>query len=368
MRIHTLGLAALALVGGCDFSGDFLFPGAIEGVPGVLRLTAEDGEPNLVPFDVQAGCEALTGDDLTACNVQNAQDNTIYVELGPTGDANPSGVTLTFEGTGGSVCIFSDPELVYWNQAVSVQGGADVNRWRFPDNSYDDGDVDLTAGLSVYYTGTEGERMGNFAVQYQDSLGNTVPIDLVACTITASVLGGVNPTAHSGRGAPEFCTIANTQPGVAYTVALEAFSLPPDDNRLMMGLMLADGGCNTLINAAAPPDASGPVERMNEECLIRGEAIPGIGTFSGDTLTLAEDEPLKGQLYYGFDAIEGLSWPGSIEFEDFFCSEESMRQYCAQEATAKDEAGLECNYTDPQSADEKCFCGDRRDTPTGGAF
>jgi len=378
MRIHPFGLAALALVGGCGFSGEFLFPGAIEGVPGILHLTAEDGEA-FVPFVIEEGCEAQQqavddcttdcGDENTAlseCFVSNAQDNTVYVEIGPTGEADLPGLTLNFEGTGGSVCIFTDPELVYWNQAVGSQGGAAVNRWKFPDNPYDDGDVDLTAGLSVYYTGTEGERLGDFAVQYQDSLGNAVPINLVACSITSSALG-FNPVAHSGRGAPEYCTITNTQPGVSYTVALEAFSLPPDDNRLMMGVLLADGGCGALINKAAPADAPGPLEKMNEECLIMGEAIPGIGTISDGVLTLApEDEPLKGQLFYGYAEAQGRSWPGSEAFEARFCSEEPMRGFCNTEAEEVDTSGRTCNWAEPSTVDERCYCGDIRDTPDGG--
>ncbi|MEZ4318202.1 MAG: hypothetical protein R3F61_11885 [Myxococcota bacterium] len=366
MRIQTLGLAALVLVGGCDFSGDFLFPGAIDDVPGVLHLTAEDGG-----FMIPA----------VITTPEEAQAATVYVEFGPTGDANPSGLTLNFEGTGGSVCIFTDPELIYWNQAVSTQGGAATARWRFPDNPYDDGDIDLTAGLSVYYTGTEGEEIGNFAVQYQDSLGNTVPINLVSCTITANVLGGFNPTAHSGRGAVEYCTIANTQPGVSYTVALEVFSLPPDDNRLSIGLLLADGNCPSLINAAAPPEVTA-VDGIHEECLIRGEAIPAFEDASGQVpQSIVSDDKggtdgvrelpegltyRKGQLYYGYQ--EGRSWPGSEEFEDWFCSGEPIRGYCNEEKAMKSDAGVVCNYATPFSLDEKCYCGDQRDTPTGGAF
>ena len=347
MRFYKIGLASLGILSlaACDLSGDFLFPGAIEGVPGVLHITAEDGGP-LVPFDFNEGCDGLEDEALSECQVQNTQENTIYVEIGPTGDANPSGATLNFEGTGGSVCILVDPELVYWNQSVSLQGA--VGRWRFPDNPYDDGDVDISTGLSVYYTGTEGEEMGNFAVQYDDSLENTVPVNLVACTITSTVLNQLNPTATSGRGAPEYCTISNTQPGVNYTVAMEVFSLPPDDNRLMMGLVLSEGGCNPLIDAAAP-DESGQVGPVHQECVIRGEAIPGEG---------------DGQIYYGYE--EGRSWPGSEEFENHFCTGEPMRAFCNDEFNTKEEAGIQCNYTEPASIDEKCYCGDQRDTPDGG--
>ncbi len=352
MRFYKIGLASLGILSlaACDFSGDFLFPGAIEGVPGVLHITAEDGGP-LVPFDLDDGCDGLEDDALTECQIGNTQANTIYAELGPTGDPSPSGATVNFEGTGGSVCVLVDPELVFWNQSVALQDP--VGRWRFPDNPYDDGDVDISTGLSVYYTGTEGEEMGNFAVQYDDSLQNTVPVNLVACTISSNVLNQLNPTATSGRGAPEFCTISNTQPGVNYTVAMEVFSLPPDDNRLMMGLVLADGGCNALIDAVTPdngPD-EGQVGPVHHECVIRGEAIPGEG---------------DGQIYYGYEPDR--SWPGSEEFEDHFCNAEPMRAFCNQELEAKEAADIECNYTEPDSIDEKCFCGDQRDTPQNGAF
>ncbi|MCB9677547.1 MAG: hypothetical protein H6737_20745 [Alphaproteobacteria bacterium] len=344
MRIQTVGLAALAFVAGCSFSGDFLFPGAIDGVPAVLHIEAEGGGP-IIPVVVPV-------DDDTTPDVNEAVEAvrgaTVYVELGPSGDAAVSGLTFNFEGTGGSVCVLADPELVYWNQAVGTQGGASTTRWRFPDNPYDDGDVDLNAGLSVYYTGTEGERMGNFAVQYQDSLGNTVPINLVACTIAADVT--FNPTAHAGRGAPEYCTISNTQPGVSYTVALDVFSLPPDDNRLSLGLLLADGGCNPLIERAAPAIA-GVLEHVNEECIIMGEAIPG---------------GAEGFVYYGYEADR--SWARSEDFEARFCSGDPMRAFCTDEFDAKSEAGLDCDYYTPENDDEKCYCGDARSTPTGGAF
>lgn len=338
MNLRTSSLVALAtslaLNVACSTAPDFIFGGAIDGVPGVVHVEAEAGGP-LVPAVITTPEEARAA--------------TVYLELGPTGDASPSGATYRFTGTGGAVCAFVDPELIFWNQAVSTQS-AD-RRWRYPDNPYDDGDIDLHAGLSVYYTGTEGEEVGDFLVDYEDTLGNPIDIDLVACTITADVLGPTNP-ASAGRGAPEYCTIFNTQPGVSYTVALEVFSTPPDDNRLSFGMLLADGTCGALIATVSPAPGGVSNTVYNEECVIVGESLI----------------PVEGESAYHHGYQEGRSWAGSEDFEDFFCSGERISQFCNQEATAMEEAGLTCQWETIIDPAARCYCGDERDTPSGGAF
>lgn len=333
------------LASGCVIQPEFLFGGAIEGIPGVLHATAEDGG-FLVPSVIT--------------NEADARAATIYAELGPTGDAAPSGLTYEFLGTGGAVCAFVDPELLFWNQSVSTQNGE--RQWRYPDNPWDDGDIDLRAGLSVYYTGTVGESMGDFRVDYQDTLGNAVAIDLVACTIDADVLGPT-PIATAGRGSPEFCTVFNTQPGVKYTVALEVFSTPPDDNRLAFGFILADGTCPDMIEAAtgvAGGGLAGGGSSQHHECVVKGEAL------------LPQED--QASFYYGY--AEGRSWPGSEDFEQHHCDGTPMIQFCNAEAEAKEAAGQICQWENTVDYDTqelfplegRCFCGDLADTPSGGAF
>lgn len=327
-------LALLPLIGACDFSGDFLFPGAIEGVPGVLHIGADDAGSPLVPAVITSPEDAAAA--------------TVYAEVGPTGNAFPSGVTFNFEGNGGAVCAFIDPELVFWNQAVSTQGAPGSGRWRQPDNPFDDGDLELEAGLSVYYTGSEGEELGNFQVRYEDTLGNEIPVDLVACTITTTVQGNFNPTAHAGRGAPEYCTIFNTQPGISYTVALEVFSTPPDDDRLGFGVLLAEGACPGVISAASPVGGVGSLP-THEECVIMGEAIV----------------PIEGKGAYHRGYQSGQEWPGSMEFEDTYCHER-ISGFCTDERELHAEAGNDCEYSTVSEPANRCFCGDPDTTPVTG--
>lgn len=340
MNLRTYSLLAvttsLALAVGCDIAPDFLYGGAIEGVPSVIHIEAEGGGP-LVPA-------AIT-------NTDEGRAATIYAEVGPSGDANPSGITYEFEGTGGAVCAWVDPELIFWNQAVGSGGGPSANRWRYPDNYHDDGDIDLRVGLSVYYTGTVGQEMGDFRVGYQDSLANPVEIDLVACTITADVLGPT-PGPTAGRGAPEYCTIFNTQPGVRYTVAMQVFSTPPDDSRLGLGFVLADGPCGALISAVSPAGGAVGSQGYNEECVVIGEGL----------------YPVEGQgaLYYGYAA--GRSWAGSEDFEQHFCDDQPMRTFCNAEAARMEEEGRTCEWNERTDDANRCFCGNPRETPSGGAF
>lgn len=347
--VGLFGLTAFGFSGllGCEKSGDFLLPAAIEGVPGIVHIEAEDGGPHEVGF---------------VADRAGQQASTIYTEIGPTGDVYQSGITMEFLGTGGTVCAFVDPEMVAWNQSISETGD---RRWRQPDNVFDDGDADMQVGLSLYYTGEFNERMGGFEVQYSDGLGNDVEVELVSCR-NFSTLNG-EPDAHSGKGTAEFCAIENTQPGVAYTLAFEGFSLPIDDLRMGIGILLSQGPCvggpdedgdgfaDGLINRISPPNSQDPI-LVNYECVIMGE---GIKPKEGGT-----------EVWYGYE--EGRTWAGSEELEATFCDVEgpSMREYCNAERQAKEDAGVTCsrNSTGPDTPDEeRCYCGDNRDSPTPGA-
>ncbi len=287
----------------CDYSGDWLFANPSE-VPGVLDLGT------IVPADVAAG---------------QAADAVIYGEVGATGSAETGGVTFAFRGTGGPVCVWVDPELVSWSQSIAIVGGSPG--FRYPDNNFDDGDLDLFAGYSVYYTGSPGESVGNFAIQYEDSLGNAVPVTLNECVLASyqTSTGG-----HFGRGAPEYCTLQATQPGVSYTVLMESFSTPLDDDRLGFGLLLANGTCRALKDsgAGAVPD----------ECVILGEANDISTTVIGEDGSITVGDPIA----------------GSEDFEKSFCGigDKPLPDFCVEEASLKN-----CLV-------ETCFCGDPSVSPT----
>ncbi|MCB9682439.1 MAG: hypothetical protein H6733_13325 [Alphaproteobacteria bacterium] len=339
-RIGWMGLPLVAgglLVGtACDLDQSFLFPDPIEDVPGVVDLG------NLTPVPLSTRL--------------NVQDQVIYGELGPTGTALTGGATFTFDGIGGSVCVWVDPELAYWNQSVSPADP--VAEWSQPDNVFDDGDIDLTGGLSVYYTGTPGVEIGDFEVRYQDDLGNVVPIQLVECVNTDEYFG--NPGAHSGRGSPEFCTLSNTLAGTSYTIVMSAWSLPLDDDRLAYGLLVTEGSCEDLRDFMG----TGGANRQGDECLITGEAIIPGQEQGIDAAGLG----LPGPTWLGSD--EPDNWSDSEAFEDAFCSF-TLRDYCRAERQQITRQGLTCAWENDASIagnGERCFCGDLSDTPSGGSF
>jgi len=296
----SFGLLALGLIAGCDYSGDWLFASP-SGAPGVVHL----GE--LVPAVIDSP--------------EDIQNAIVYGEVGATGTAESGGVTFSFIGNGGSVCIWVDPELVYWNQSVAAVPDATNAKWRYPDNPFDDGDLDLYAGFAVYYSGSPGERMGDFEIRYEDSLGNQIPVDFNECTI-----GGLDVPfgAHAGRGSPESCTLTATAEGVSYIVAMDAWSTPLDDNRLAYGLLVAEGSCSNLRDTYWG-EINDP--QLLDECVILGEARDEAGEVLND----------------------------SENFELAFCTTaaggDALVDYCETEAETYD-----CDV-------DHCFCGDPNDTP-----
>lgn len=325
----TRALTAMLLVGvaaatGCNYDGEWLFPPVDERVPGVIDLGL------IEPAEV--------------ASLEELRASTYYGELSPTGTADIGGASFTFDGTGGSVCIWVDPETVYWSQSVAESNPQAY--FAYPDNIKDDGDIDLYAGLSVYYSGSPGVSLGDFEVRYQDELGNPIPVEFNQCTITSPDYpsGG----AHSGRAAPEFCTLANTQLGASYTVVLELFSPPGDDNRLGYGLAFTAGSCEDLGDL----DPSG-----SDECLIVGESIrPDNGHDYREAPFLATSH----------DAVQEFVWEGSETVEGLFCEAEGaaslgLRDYCLEEVE-EIPVRADCDLDDV-----RCYCGDVTDTPSGGA-
>ncbi|NCG18722.1 MAG: hypothetical protein GWP91_06895 [Rhodobacterales bacterium] len=335
----SLGLLTALVIGssGCDYTGDWLFAAKIDGVPGVIHVTPEAGDGEyLVPA-------VITSDE-------ELRAATIYVELGPTGTVEQGGATFNFQGIGGPVCIWADPEVAFWSQAVATNPDELLKTWTYPDNGYDDGDIDLYAGLSAYYTGSPGVRVGDFEVSYTDSLGNPVPIELASCT-SYGLFDQAN--AHSGRGYPEACDIDFTDLGVSYTGLLQSFSTPLDDDRLGVAFIVAEGTCAQLAGISS---AGGAIEEFTAECLLMGEAM-----FPNDV------QPDPGP-HYGYDSAR--AWSGSEAFELAYCQgmDGNMKQFCRQEAEAKFDSGGICEWSTLTDPANRCFCGDPLDTPSNGAL
>lgn len=290
--------ASIALLAACDYRGDFLFPGENPDIPGVYDFgVVEVTQP---------------GD---AAGVH-------FAEIGPANVAVQGGATARFEGTGGDVCVWVDPEAVTWNTSVGPAGDVTLS---YPDNVFDDGDVDIEVGQAIFYTGVLGEDIGDFSVSYIDELGNPVDVALNLCTIT-DIFDEVG--SHSGRAAAEYCTISNTTPSVEYMIAISTWNTPLDDDVLSFGLLVTDGSCDLL------KQRTGVSDLEHEECVIREEARDG-----------------------------GVPRPGFYDFEQQFCwmpevagsnpptGALPMNIYCAQEAEIKD-----CKV-------ERCYCGDPTDLP-----
>jgi hypothetical protein len=220
----------------------------------------------------------------------------------------------------------------------------------------------------VYYTGSPGETIGDFKVSYEDSLGNEIPIELISCP---STVDNFEAPGTSGHGYAEFCDIAATDLGVSYTILLETWAVPIDDDRMSFGVLLTNGSCNDLRRAALTPEGEGPPadgastgNAFTLECLIQGESLtPVAGDFGP---------------FYGYDAITNRIWPRSLDFESQFCLDPNvvpedfqMRPFCNDEADLVFEDGKACGWEDFDGTDAsqaRCFCGDPHDTPQRGAF
>ena len=237
---------------------------------------------------------------LTSAEFQNPNDRILNITYDRLGAAEPGkfgGATATFTSTGGSICVMVDPEAVFWNQSVAKQGAKEA--YSYPDNYYDDGDIDIEVGLTAYYTGSPGYEMGDFAAIYEDSLGNEVRLEFNECFMPGY---GSQPDAHAGRGALEYCTIdTSIHPGKSYTIVLNAYSVPLDDGLLDYALAVVDGPCSDIGQAAGGLD----------ECLLPRESrVPGEDD-NGDI------DPLGGA-EADFDLLEQAFCNGEI-YE--FCSD-----------------------------------------------
>lgn len=331
--MSSRGLWALALgLAGCDYSGDWLFPSLYEDLDDVYQLYPEDGSEDFVPAIITSASDAAAA--------------TVYAEVGASLTTSQGGVTATFVGTGDAVCAWVDPETAYWNTSIAEVPADDIaKKFTYPDNIYDDGDIDIGGGQSLFYTGSPGVEMGGFVVRYEDSLGNPVSISLAECAPAVSSWG--EAAAASGKGTPEYCEFATTLPGVSYTVALTTFATPLDDDRLAFAFLLAAGPCQDLRNTLEGGD------NFHEECVLRGELLLPLAFGGG------------GGPFYGKGDLP--SWPEVEAFEATFCDDTvNMRPFCEDEANAHDEAGNPCEWNVLSAAENRCFCGDPFMVPDGG--
>ena len=257
---------ALALMGlataGCDRKGTDLLPDNSGFAPVVTIgelavLTPQDYWEYRNSSDPQAWCNErvdIDGDGVVA------DDEPLRCYYGQLGMPEPGVVggssytfavpfTQTIDGDDGTetyevedVCILVDPETVFWNHSM-----AELDRESkpiYPDFHDDDGDIDLFAGMSSYYTGSPGVELGDFRGFYTDSLGRTIEIEYGECEQRGLNFG----EHHAGRGALEYCDIdVEGRGGVQFTVVLETFSVPLNDGALSYGTMVFGGRCSDLV-------------------------------------------------------------------------------------------------------------------------
>ncbi len=272
---------------GCDRNAKDLVPAPSKDFDGVVEI----GELEVVDADtlnsfiakqqgtlayVQPNLEDTKGDpkwdsedpDLDGLTGQERYDQHVaetgmlpyyYGQLGQAKDGQRGGATFTFTGTGDELCIVVDPETVFWSQSIAP--GNRQDNYAYPDYYNDDGDLDLFAGMSSYYTGSPGVEIGDFTGYYTDSKGELVEIEYGECFQTGAQTGMDN--AHAGRATTEYCTIDTDQKaGVEYTVVLDTFSVPLDDGVLSFGVAVVNERCARI-------DKS--------ECFLRGESLDANG-------------------------------------------------------------------------------------------
>lgn len=250
----------LALALACYNPGDAFRPIVTEGVPSVYHVgTLEVLTPGKV--------DDMLGDPTSV------PESVHFGRLGA--DVNPGkigGATYEFEGTGDVVCVIADPEAVYWNYTVKTGPAGD--RFKYEDVYNDDGDVDISVGLTAYYTGSPGVEIGDFNANYTDASGVDHTIAFNECSQT-NLFGSTG--VHGGRGSVEYCEVDTSgREGVKYTVLLRTYSLPMDDSVLNFGTVVYDGACSEIAEGFVvdgdPVTVWGP-----SECTLKNEVANADG-------------------------------------------------------------------------------------------
>ncbi len=221
---------------GCDHVGQVFVPTPNADYPFIQDL----GEFRVIPAE-EAGTSNFTLETHPGAD-EEGLEGVYYGGLGaPEDPAYYGGATFTFDGTGGDVCVVLDVESVYWIQAWSPK--ADSSVFLYEDNFLDDGDIDLSVGLTAYYTGSPGVAMGDFALPYTDEAGVSHEIQFNEC-FQAGALGD---SVHAGRASVESCTIDTFgRAGVSFTVVLDTFTLPIDDSVAHFAVGVFDGDCSAV--------------------------------------------------------------------------------------------------------------------------
>lgn len=201
--------------------------------------------------------------ELSGSDPTSIPDALHYGQLGAS--ENPGtfgGATFQFRGTGRAVCVVVDPESVFWNRDISTQTDT---KYDYNDIYTDDGDLDLSVGLTAYYTGSPGIEIGDFNAVYDDPSGVEHTLAFNECVQTG--YNGIRPV-HAGRATVEFCQIdTSLREGIMYTAVLETFALPIDDSKLNFGTLVFDGPCGEL----PWRDSNNALQTGPTECVIPNE-------------------------------------------------------------------------------------------------
>lgn len=267
-RALALCGGGLILLVGCDRDGRSLLPPLVDG----FEPVEEYGAVQVLTRDQYSEFTSTSSSDRVSwCEETDDQgrQRCLYPSVRTPDLGKKGGATFTFEGTGGWVCVIADPETVFWNQSISAAGANP--RYAYPDFYNDDGDVDLFAGLSSYYTGSPGVELGDFTGIYTDSTGRQIEIEYGEC----SQVGYQGQTdAHSGRATVEYCDInTDERESVEYTVVAETFSVPLDDGILSYGALVVEGRCSQL---------------NITECTIKGESLTDEGDVRSCSVAMEE--------------------------------------------------------------------------------
>jgi hypothetical protein len=193
-------------------------------------------------IDQSTGNAPLVVDLDTASPLTLSSDGvgTVVSVRGPNkGNGERGGITGSFTGTGGVVCVIMDP-AAKWDPSD-------------PQTALDGGDIDLYVGKSANYSGEPGVAIGDFHAVYTDALGVDHVLDENQCIQTDR--NGL-PGAHAGTASPEFCPVT-TEAGIVYTILGETISVPPVGKILKVATEVRNGPCptvteNTLSGDTAP--------------------------------------------------------------------------------------------------------------------
>ncbi len=237
-----------ALVGCADEAGNY------RPTPGSVPAIRDLGEFRVIPTTEVVNADWSSYAEASVADDDLGRHSVHYTQLGaPENQGIYGGATLTFKGTGGLVCVVMDPETVFWIQ--SRKPIASAKAYLYQDDYDDDGDLDLEGGLTAYYNGSPGVKIGKFEVPYTDATGQDHTLPANECRHDSPYASDV----HAGRATVETCQLDTSERGgVSYTALLKTFVLPIDDSVLNYGVAVFEGACADLLKPA-------------DECLIERE-------------------------------------------------------------------------------------------------